>query len=85
MRIRIVYDPSGPRGLWRSRVENAETGEVIQGVRAVRFSHEAGDIPLITLDFVKDVSVEIVADGELEDVTQVDDHFKRMRLAQEKR
>lgn len=49
MRIKVTSE--GVYGQGRTRVANAETGETIKGVRAVRFEHRSPhDLPVLTLD-----------------------------------
>jgi hypothetical protein len=78
MKIRIVFDSS--KSIVASRIEDADTGQVIPGVRAIKFKHTVGSFPRVTLEFIKETEVEIVAEGELEDVTEIGDEFTRKRL-----
>src|SRR5207344_3142721 len=78
MKVRIVYDYS--KSPHTTRIEDADTGAVIPGVRVVRFDHTAGEWPSVTLEIIKDHAVEVIAEGELEDVSEVGDKFARMRL-----
>lgn len=84
MKIRIVYDYTVSP--FTSRIEDADTGEVVKGVRAIKFEHLPHEFPTITLEILKSAAVEIVAEGELvrEDVSEVGDRFARMRLVPKK-
>lgn len=57
MRIRVTYDASSSA---HTRVEDADTGEVIPGVGSVTFTQIAGKCPVLTLVFVDGFEVEAV-------------------------
>lgn len=77
MRIRVVYDDSKIS----TSVVDADTGQVIPGVRRIRFEHTVGEFPILTLDFIKRVDFEAtVAGSVMEDITEVGAEFRRLRL-----
>jgi hypothetical protein len=63
MMLRIIYDPSiKTKGYFWGRVENAETGEVLRGVRGIKWESKPGELPTLTLELIKDYFIDVRAE-----------------------
>lgn len=76
MKLKIVSEGT----VMGSRVVNAETGEILDGVTSVNWKHDAGDLPRAVITLIGMPVENCINVGEAVEVTKLGDPIRMFEL-----